>query len=369
METEPVFRRLNQSREEIRRQPQKDAALVGLRSAEKKIRACDVAGYMETLRQNLQVIGETMLEPPEPYQLTDLDKDILTATDSFPFGFIELDPFATVPRSALSVIAGKTGQGKTTFMLNLLARWMTSPRLAKQRFYFFSYEEPRSHIALKLIMIWSGVELHRMQNFNAYLAYYKNERGTNKPIDEAIEMYEEMAGSGRLLIDDSMPNAEDLALVLGNIGKRPGVGAVMIDDIQSVSPVDWRATKVEAVATTAQILRKTAVSADLAIITGSQISDAGEMREIKDIVYEAALVLKLNQEPRNEISLLVEKQRAGSAGSVVTISFEKPLLRMGYLKSHSRQVERLVIKEEESAIFSTSKRTNIGMPSFARNVR
>jgi replicative DNA helicase len=205
------------------------------------------------------------------------------------------------------------------------------PQLAEQQFYFYSYEEPRSWIALKLIMIWAGVELHRMQNFKAYLAYFKNQRGTNKAIDDAIERYEKMAGSGRLVIDDSMPSAEDLALVLGNIGMRSGVGVVLIDDIQSMSLADPRETKGQTVGATAQILRKTAVSADLAIVTSSQISDAREMREIQDIVYEAALVIKLNQEPRNEISLTVEKQRTGSAGHMVTINYERALLRIGYL--------------------------------------
>ena len=331
METERVLHRLVQSEEEARKQPQRDAALAGLKKAEKKILAGDLAGYKNILRQNLLAVDEAMLEPPEPYQLADLTEDILTDPESFPLGFVALDPFVSVPRSALSVIVGESGQGKTTFLLNLLARWLTMAQLAEQRFYFYSYEEPRSRIALKLIMIWAGVELHRMQNFKAYLAYFKNQRGTNKAIDDAIERYEEVAGNGSLVIDDSMPCTEELAHILDNIGKRSGVGGVIIDDIQGVSQAGLREAKAQTVAASAQLLRKTAVSADLAIITSSQISDAAEMREIQDIVYEAALVIKLIQEPRNEISISVEKQRTGTAGRVVTINYDRALLRIGYL--------------------------------------
>lgn len=266
---------------------------------------------------------------PEPYPLANVLQDIIQAPDALPTGLSSLEHKAYIPRAGLSIIAAESGVGKTTFMLNLLANWLEMESLRGQAFYFYSYEEPKAHIALKLIMIWAGVQLHEEQNYRAYINYLKSKRGQDKAIEAAISKYERLAAEGRLIIDDTMPMAEDLSATLSLLGKKGGVGAVIVDYIQRVPSLSQQATRQLELAHTAQLLREAAVSQEMAIITGSQLNEEGRLREARDIYHEAALVLKLLQDKETrELSLFVEKQRAGRAGISVPLSFERPILKI-----------------------------------------
>lgn len=285
---------------------------------------------------------------PEPYLWSQVERDITQEPDALKTDWASLNRQIGIPRAALSVIGAQSGHGKTTMMLNLLSSWSTL--YPADTFYFYSYEEPASHISLKLIMMRAGVELSQAQNYLAYVNYLKFHRAQGtKPaivgapggiaqkdwpamkdkIEQAIQWYEERASSGRLILDYSMPSVEELAATLSLLGKRGGVGAVIVDYIQRV-PSDGKAqTRQLELAATTQRLREAAVSHGLAILTGSQLNEQKELREARDIYHEAHLVLELEQAQQGDsLDVTVKKYRAGRAGGKITLDFNKPILKL-----------------------------------------
>jgi DNA primase len=297
---------------------------------------------IETAGRAARGSGVTAL--PEPYPLERLLADIAQEPLALATGWPSVDAeIVGFPRAALSVIAGPTGQGKTTLMLNLLVRW--SQRYPEETFYFYSYEEPASHIALKLIMIRAGVTINGTDNQGAYRNYLRFHRAQNsRPfeldekkqarIEEAIQWYQERAASGRIILDYSMPTVEELADTLALIGKRGGVGAVLLDYIQRVPISRSGQSRQLELAYATQLLRHAAVSERLAIITGSQVTDSGEIREARDIHHEAGLALKIKsrkdeddgEEP--DMSIYVLKNRNGRAGSTIYMQYAREILSL-----------------------------------------
>ena len=63
------------------------------------------------------------------------------------------------------MISADSKNGKTTMMLNLAEQYLSTKWLEVQSIYFYTYEEPSSHLALKLIMLMSGV----MHSYYSYV--------------------------------------------------------------------------------------------------------------------------------------------------------------------------------------------------------
>ena len=88
-------------------------------------------------------------------------------------GYKALDQYVRIPRGAITVVAGRPANGKTSFQLNLLVNMLRNPANRNYNFYFFSYEEAQKYITAKLIMIMAGEVLHDFKNLDAYLGYLK----------------------------------------------------------------------------------------------------------------------------------------------------------------------------------------------------
>jgi replicative DNA helicase len=292
-------------------------------------------------------MSSSYVERPRAYTLADLEADLLHEPESIPLPWEELSS-VKFPRAGLSVISAKSGGGKTTMMLNLLVKTIYYPALAEETLYFYTYEEPASHIALKMLMLLSGVELHKEQNFDAYRAYMRR-RGTSeamlfKPeeewkrerIEAGIQRYDSLTASGRLVLDDKMPRLNELTATLELVARRGNTAAVFVDYVQRIpAPSDYKAaTRQLELAYTVQELRATAVQNGLAVITGSQVNDQGELREARDIYHEAQVVLRLGKDSGddkdgpNDLTVFVDKQRSGARGLSIPLHWDKPTLRI-----------------------------------------
>lgn len=339
---ELLWPRLALAEERLRERESQERGAALLAEAGRLLERGEEERYLEALQLATAVIRDKRGPSlPEPYSLERMIADILQEPDGLATGLADLDGRLSIPRAGLSVIAAPSGQGKTTFMLNLLANWLQMPAHQEERFYFYSYEEPASHIALKLIMIWAGVKLHEEQNYRAYVNYLKYHRGEREAIEQAIQQYEQVATAGRLIIDYRMPSAEELAAEMALASRAGRVGAVIVDYIQRV-PAGGRPAQSRQLelARTAQTLRETAVREGLAIITGSQLNEEGEVREARDIYHEAQVVLKLASKDKDgldepDMSITIAKQRAGSSGLRVYVAFERPILRIADRPSKS----------------------------------
>jgi DNA primase len=298
---------------------------------------------LETLQRAAAVLQQGRPAAlPQGYLWSQVEQAITQEPEALKTGYPSLDGILSLPRAGLSVIAAPSGQGKTTLMLNLLHNW--SGLYPDEALYFYSYEEPAPHIALKLIVLKAGTELNKAQNYQAYVSYLRHYRpqrslypgmtpAQRDTIEEAIQWYEGLASSGRLILDYSMPPIEALADTLSLLGKRGGVGAVVVDYIQRVPSGRTFQNRQLELAGTVQKIGASAKPYGLAIITGSQLNEDERVREARDIYHEAEVVLKLKRQDGGatgipELLVSIEKQRAGASGREVSLCFDGPNLKV-----------------------------------------
>lgn len=302
-----------------------------------------LTGGLEKLRQARGVVV------PEPYLVEDLEADILTAKDGLHTGYEVLDRLLSIPQGAITIVAGRPGHGKTTFKLNLLARMLKAYR--ELSFAFFSYEESRRALALKLLMLESGEVLSEAHNFGHFLRYFKEERHTNAAIEQAVSRYDEWTRSGRLLLSDQRLTAEDLSSTIGHLAGQGPLGAVFVDYIQKVplqeSSSSQRYLEVQKVS---GLLLDAAVRQDIPLVLGAQLGRDPQskdkvrldnLRESGDIEQDANLVLGLLNKAKQEeedsgkpaqrrvdLEIAVLKNRAGRAGTSASLAFDGPTLQI-----------------------------------------
>ena len=103
----------------------------------------------------------------------------------------------------MTIVAGRTGHGKTTMMFNLL---VNMSRLYNDRaFVFFSYEEPRRQLALKLLNILCGTVVdpeYPSRNLSKLEDYLRKARTDNPAIEQGKAELGQVLNSGRVLLED-----------------------------------------------------------------------------------------------------------------------------------------------------------------------
>lgn len=330
------------------------------RKLEARASGGDIAGAVEELRGGLQALQQgRSFEAPAPYLLGELIADIEGTVEGLKTGYWELDRLISIPQGAITIIAGRPGHGKTTLQLNLLLNMLRA--YPDKRFFFFSYEEARKFIALKLIMNLARAELNQEANLGAYVNYFKEKRGQDSQdpayqrIEEGIQEYGKLVSSGRLIISDRTLPGEELASLIGHLARPGEVGAVFVDYIQKIPLQTFTGGhRYQEIKKVSELLLEQAVTQDLALIMGAQLTRPDKkspkpervvrldnLRESGDIEQDANLVLglyndsvaKMEEEKEvkgREVSLEVHilKNRAGIAGKKVTLTFDRPVLRI-----------------------------------------
>ena len=299
----------------------------------------------------------------EPYTSEHFIADIQQRREGYSTGWSGLDEYALIPSEALTIVAGRPSHGKTTVMLNMLYNLVTAN--PEESFYFFSYEETRSQLALKLMTIISGVQLDQYKNTHKIEEYYKTgrldtsytknltEAQAKAKLDEAKDTYDDLIKSGRLWIIDEPLQVTDLC---GTIDSLKGqAGAIFIDYIQKIkSKYNVQSRQVEIQKISGDLL-DTAKRSGVAIILGAQLNRLAEkgeakhisldqLRESGDIEQDANLVLGLynharadydvnpdsdrSSEPITTIDVKVLKNRSGATNVYTPLSFDSPILTL-----------------------------------------
>ena len=299
----------------------------------------------------------------EPYTSEHFIADIQQRREGYSTGWSELDEYTLIPSEALTIVAGRPSHGKTTVMLNMLYNLVSAN--PEESFYFFSYEETRSQLALKLMTIISGVQLDQYKNTQRIEKYYKTgrldasyaknltEAQAKAKLDEAKNTYDDLIKSGRLWIIDEPLQVTDLC---GTIDSLKGkAGAIFIDYIQKVkSKYNVQSRQVEIQKISGDLL-DTAKRTGVAIILGAQLNRLAEkgeakhisldqLRESGDIEQDANLVLGLynharadydvnpdsdrSSEPITTIDVKVLKNRSGATNVYTPLTFDSPILTL-----------------------------------------
>lgn len=256
-----------------------------------------------------------------------------------------------IPAGALTFIAGATGHGKTTLLVNLLLRLKQS--LPGKRFYLLSYEEPASALIIKTFNTYQGGTLNP-DNRRSLEAYFK---GETKYIhqdhhDRLANLFTEYAGAlsvGQIVIKNTDLTSDRLRDFIEYLGKQEDTGAVFIDYVQLIkaSPDTRYNSRVEELKKVCIELKDGAVNSGLPVILGAQfnrikspediatynIGEAGDIERIANLILgiwnnnqtDETLRDKRTNEGKyrpNTLYIEILKNRDGKAGTWGLLSWD-----------------------------------------------
>ena len=302
----------------------------------------------------------------KPYTGEQLLEEVLKNTNhGLKTGFKELDEDITIQPSSLAFIAGRPSHGKTTMMLNILKNMLEDKNNEDKAFLFYSYEETRSDILIKIILSVAdeglnqelinakveGVNLRQraLNNLKNYpLCVKENARGQlsalNSKLGIAYNKVNAWIKEGRLEILTAKSNvesfstaiferctafkeeefnednnqAEQIAAQAKEVQNKKKVAAVFIDYVQKLTTEEERVNRQQEIQKICQTLLSTALdkSVGTSIILGAQVNrnvtsleelTLDKMREAGDIEQDANLVLGIWNEQAGEIDWLVAR--------------------------------------------------------------
>lgn len=284
-----------------------------------------------------------------PYTINDIQEELLYTKEGLKTGYAELDEMVRIPNKAITLVAGRPSHGKTTFMLNLFLNLIN--QYPDHHFYFFSYEETRLQIAIKLINILSGWIFNESQNLIQLEGYIRSGCTYFGMVEEGKKIYQELVASGRLIIVGESYYIQELPSIISSLKSKAPLGAVFIDYIQKIKNKQKFGTRQLELADTSHIILETAKTSSIPIILGAQLGRDKEnknkvrlenLREAGDLEQDANLVLGLHnlamEKAQDEQSQLTDrkvelkitplKNRNGPVNKTVSLDFDRPILQI-----------------------------------------
>lgn len=285
----------------------------------------------------------------KPYTFADLENDISTTVEGLKTGYKSLDELLMIPQEAITIIAGRPSHGKTTFLLNLYLNMVDI--YPDKTFLFFSYEETKKQLSLKILNILSEHLINQKQNLHQLENYVKFKRKDIYEIEKAKLKLNELTQQGRIWIIDEAFYAEQLVNQIAYLKERYNIGAVFIDYIQKIKINGKYSTRQLEVQKISETILEAAKSLSLPIILGAQLGRDKDsknkirldnLREAGDIENDANLVIALNNEAMEKaqssneklterkvsLKLHILKNRNGAVNEEVELMFDRPLLKI-----------------------------------------
>lgn len=325
-----TLKKVLEQAEVLRREGKPEAAIDLLKSSQRDLAPSKVA--KEVIR---------------PYTLQDLTRDIEYTQPGLQTGYEDLDKLVTIPQEAITIIAGRPSHGKTTMLLNLLIRMAN--KYPDKTFLYFSYEETRKQLGIKLLNILSQDVINEAQNLVSLEGYLRGGHISRDRIEEGKRQLEELTSGGRVWLIDEPLFVDNLEAVITDMANRYPLGAVFIDYIQKVRiRGKYGARQLEVAAISAKLL-DLAKEVSIPIILGAQFGrkdgktatlKLDNLREAGDIEQDANLVIGLwndamaiaedkNQKVQNRkvnLEAVILKNRNGAVNDTVDLTFDRPIL-------------------------------------------
>jgi DNA primase catalytic core len=283
----------------------------------------------------------------EPYTLQGLQEDITRTRPGLKAGYQSLDGLVTIPQEAITIVAGRPSHGKTTFLLNVFLKMIEAD--PDKAFFFFSYEESRGQVGLKLINILSGDPIDERKNLIQLEEYLRSNKTGRPKIEGGKARFKKFTERGRLWVIDEPLFIDDLTDTIAYLKDRHDMGAVFIDYIQKIKIKGRYQTRQIEIQRISERILETAKALSLPIILGAQLGRDKEhadkvrldnLRESGDIEQDANLVLGLYNDAmqkaqdrdealtdsRVDLKLTILKNRNGAVNEEVVLSFDRPIL-------------------------------------------
>jgi replicative DNA helicase len=285
---------------------------------------------------------------PSSYTFQDFMIDLSQTKEGLQTGYPSLDEVIEIPQAAITLVAGRPSHGKTITKLNLLLKMVLKHE--KMKFYFFSYEESKSQIFLKLLNILGAEIINEQHNLSNIEGYLRGKHRGRSKIDQATQILHSLTESGRLVISDYSYFVDDLSSVIAKLKERDGeqLGAVFIDYIQKVKIRHKYSTRQLELQKISESILETALTCKVAIVLGAQLGrGAGKkevlqlanLREAGDLENDASLVLGIWNQAKEEadskdqmltsrkvdLEIIVLKNRKGPSNQSIFLEFDRPL--------------------------------------------
>ena len=277
------------------------------------------------------LFGELIsLQPSKTQDIEDMIKDTLESiknksTKLIKTGYPNIDKYSGgLTRGEITIIGGRPGHGKTTVMVNLLAKAIEQG----QRAMFFSRELPNSELLKKILCLESGKLSYGMIRQNVFTDFDLNN------MDEAIQIVRNKYSKDRFLMFDNIKN---FALASSEIKKfKPDI---IFDDYiqlidckgykdrrlqieQLVNDYKWLAKETDAVVVLASQLNRFVERANTrgkALVPQlSDLAESGAIEQVAENVFFSYYDYKVTGEKgkgKNVITLIASKVRYGDSGS------------------------------------------------------
>jgi len=249
-----------------------------------------------------------------------------------------------IPNKAITIIAGRSGHGKTTAMINITLQLLKYNDHLK-RVYFFTYEMPEEQLMERALLSFVGHgvgELFSEQPSNALRTLIA--KGKDKWIKakhrDAVQSYvnqfrTEYTDTGRLtFVDARNKPIEEIRATITALRKRGEIDAVVIDYIQKFSSNQVKGTTGTALMKyVCDELNGLANETDLPIITGAQFNRNVEclhqvselaIREADDITHAGALILGIFNNEANPTKLGARHEKASDEEITKTDAHSHP---------------------------------------------
>jgi replicative DNA helicase len=280
-------------------------------------------------------------EQDKPYTYASFLADIQKKPAGLKTGFESLDNHVTIQPASLVFIAGRPSHGKTMTMLNLYRNMIEAN--PDKAFLFYSYEENKDDILLKIIL--GNIEL---EEFGEGSIILEKEEGTtffdkarnhlrkyaltvetqkdgtinalDNRLNKAFKKVEQWVSEGRLQILDKKAKVEILssAIIERVKASEKPVAAIFIDYVQKLNTEEERVNRQQEVQRICQSILNTALDerVNAAIILGAQVNrdvksldsfTLDNMREAGDIEQDANLVLGIWDEQAGKLDSLHQK--------------------------------------------------------------
>ena len=299
------------------------------------------------------VTGKGLLPPHLTF--TNIMDRIAEAPDPLRTGYPSLDSFIGFPPGSISLVAGRTGHGKTTLLYNFLLE-MSRVKPDKS-FYFFTYEEPVANIYVKLLNRLTATDLskyyeniYKHTNYEFIKAYIKAGRTDIRELEEGKRQLRSLVDTGRIKIVDRNYSVEELYRLILYLRERETIGAVIIDYIQRMRTERRTQDKRTEVAHISDQVLQIAKETGLPIILGAQLNREmtkgaskkpylEHLKEAGNLEEDANTVISIYNESREkeedeegnkykgqrevDLELKALKNREGEVNRTALLTFDK----------------------------------------------
>ena len=247
--------------------------------------ASDPFEAVRNARERLARLTVTAEEAPPPFSADRLEAETRGLTAGIPTGWRVVDALdVRFHPGELAIVAARTGHGKTTAAVNLLARWLVNEAVDGE-VVFYSCEEPEVRVYHRLLA-WLTAEADLDDAWTAnevrdFLRAGFDSRGGGhrwppvEALDRARETIRRWEGRLRIVYRPSW-TIDAIAGHAHEVAATAGVGAVVLDYLQRIRPggdlrVDRRDQEVSAIGRAAKAL---AVDLSAPVVAAAQVNRA-----------------------------------------------------------------------------------------------